>query len=115
MGLFDRGGQRDRPQEYIELEVDKSVKSGTADRQVHIAAITEQRDVIAIQDAVHQGDVVLADLATLTTSGPKVDHIIDELRQTAEELGGDIVKKGDDQLIITPSGVSISRRKLGAD
>jgi hypothetical protein len=30
----------------------------------------------------------------------------------AREVDGDIVQKGDDQLIITPTGVGISREKL---
>jgi SepF-like predicted cell division protein (DUF552 family) len=31
----------------------------------------------------------------------------------AREVNGDIVQKDDDQLIITPSGVAISRERLG--
>ena len=37
----------------------------------------------------------------------------DELKQVAHEVGGDIVQKEDDQIIITPGGVGISRSKLG--
>ena len=33
-------------------------------------------------------------------------------QQVAREVGGDIVQKGDDQLIVTPTGVSISRETL---
>ncbi|MFW6153540.1 MAG: cell division protein SepF, partial [Halobacteriota archaeon] len=42
-----------------------------------------------------------------------VEHIVDELRQVAKEVDGDIVQKGDDQLIVTPTGVRISRQKIG--
>jgi SepF-like predicted cell division protein (DUF552 family) len=42
-----------------------------------------------------------------------MEHITDELKQVAREVGGDIVQKDDDQLIITPAGVSISRERLG--
>lgn len=114
MGIFDRGRDSGRPEEYIELEVDAvSPDSTEGNRLVRIAAITEQRDALEIQDAVHNGDIVIADIATLTTSGPTIEHIIDELRTTVEELGGDIVKKGDDQLVLTPPGVEIDRKKLG--
>lgn len=113
MGLFDRGQDPESPEDYIELEVPETAAiGGGGERSVHIAVITEQRDVLAVRDALYDEDVVIADIGTLTTSGPQVEHIIDELRQTVEELGGDMVKKGDDQLIMTPSGVSISRRKL---
>jgi hypothetical protein len=42
-----------------------------------------------------------------------MEHISDELKQFAREVGGDIVQKDDDQIIITPAGVKISRKKLG--
>jgi Protein of unknown function (DUF552). len=41
-----------------------------------------------------------------------MEHIVDSLRQVADEVDGDIVQKGDDQLIIAPTGVAISREKL---
>lgn len=41
-----------------------------------------------------------------------MEHIIDDLRQVAREVDGDIVQKGDDQIVITPTGISISRQKL---
>jgi hypothetical protein len=42
-----------------------------------------------------------------------MEHISDELKQVANEVGGDIVQKDDDQLIITPAGVAIARDRLG--
>jgi SepF-like predicted cell division protein (DUF552 family) len=42
-----------------------------------------------------------------------MEHISDELRQVAEEVGGDIVQKDDEQIIIAPGGVAISRSKIG--
>jgi hypothetical protein len=42
-----------------------------------------------------------------------MEHISDELKQVAREVGGDIVQKDDDQIIITTDGVKISRKKLG--
>jgi SepF-like predicted cell division protein (DUF552 family) len=42
-----------------------------------------------------------------------MERVTDELRQVAREVGGDIVQKGDDQIIVTPGGVGVSREKLG--
>jgi SepF-like predicted cell division protein (DUF552 family) len=42
-----------------------------------------------------------------------MEHITDELKQVAREVGGDIVQKDDDQLLIAPAGVTISRQRLG--
>lgn len=101
-------------EDYIELDLDDfDTAAGDSFMQVHIAEIAGQRDVIAIKDAVYDGDLVIADITRLRTGDTTVERIIDELRQVAREVDGDIVQKGDDQLIVTPTGLRISREKLG--
>ncbi len=117
MGLVSKlmgsepGGQAD---EYVEMDLDDlETASGGAAMNVHVAEVSDQRDTIDIKDAVYDGDLVIADITRLRTEDRTAEHIIDELRQVAQEVDGDIVQKGDDQLIVTPTGVGISRRKLG--
>ncbi len=117
MGLVSKlmgsepGGQAD---EYVEMDLDDlETASGGAAMNVHVAEVSDQRDTIDIKDAVYDGDLVIADITRLRTEDRTAEHIIDELRQVANEVDGDIVQKGDDQLIVTPTGVGISRRKLG--
>lgn len=114
MGFMDRilGGDNRSTGDYVELDLDDVAADAETKMQLHIAEIDGQEDVIAIKDAVYDGDLVVADITRLRTDDPTVDHAIDELRETAKEVGGDIVKKGDDQIIITPTGVGISREKL---
>ena len=114
MGFMDRilGGGNRTTGDYVELDLDDVAADAETKMQLHIAEIDGQEDVIAIKDAVYDGDLVVADITRLRTDDPTVDHAIDELRETAKEVGGDIVKKGDDQIIITPTGVGISREKL---
>ena len=117
MGFMEKilgsGGTR-RPEDYVELDLD-DVDTGGAEAvmQVHVAEIDDQASAIDIKDAVYDGDVVIADITRLRTQDSTVEHIVDELRQVAREVDGDIVQKGDDQLIVTPTGVRISREKLG--
>jgi SepF-like predicted cell division protein (DUF552 family) len=118
MGLMSSifGGRGSRStDDYVEVELDdvEQAGSGGAGVTVHIAEIGGQRDVIAIKDAIYDGDLVIADITRLRTSDSTVEHITDELRQVAREVDGDIVQKGDDQLIVTPTGIKISRSKLG--
>jgi hypothetical protein len=99
--------------EYVELDVDDfETESAASATSIHIAKIGDKQDIIAIKDAVYDGDIVVADITRHTTSDRTMEHISDELKQVAREVGGDIVQKDDDQLIITPTGVSISREKL---
>jgi hypothetical protein len=114
MGFMDRilGGKEKTTGDYVELDLDDVAAEVEARVQVHIAEIDGQEDVIAIKDAVYDGDIVVADITRLRTQDRTTEHVIDELRQTAKEVGGDIVQKGDDQLIVSPAGVAISREKL---
>ncbi len=110
--LGDRGGAR--LDEYVELDLDDiEDPAATAGVTVYIAEIDDQQDVIEIKDAVYDGHMVVADIVRLRTQDSVVEHIIDELQLVAREVNGDIVQKGDDQIIVTPSGVKIAREKLG--
>jgi uncharacterized protein len=100
--------------DYVEVDLgDIEAGPGEAGTQIHIAEIDGQRDLIAIKDAIYDGDIVVADIVRLRTSDSTVEHVIDELRQVAQEVDGDIVQKGDDQIIVAPTGLSINRKKLG--
>jgi len=111
--LGESGGTR-VTEDYVELDADDlQVDDVEAKLQVRIANISEKNDVIDIKDAVYDGDIVVADITRHTTQDRTMEHITDELKQVAREVGGDIVQKDDDQLIITPGSVSISRERLG--
>ena len=116
MGIMNKllsGGETHTTEDYVELDLDDfDTARGEAGMTVHIAEISGQQDVVAIKDAVYDGDFVIADITRLRTQDRTVEHIIDELQQVAREVDGDIVQKGDDQLIVTPTGVTISRQKL---
>ncbi len=111
--LGESGGTR-VTEDYVELDAgDLQVEDVDVDLQVRIANIGEKNDVIDIKDAVYDGDIVVADITRHSTQDRTMEHITDELKQVAREVGGDIVQKDDDQLIITPGGVAISRERLG--
>jgi SepF-like predicted cell division protein (DUF552 family) len=119
MGLMDsllgsREPRRGVGGEYVELgaeDVEGSV--GETATTVHIASIDSQRDVIDIKNAIYDGDVVVADITRSTTTDETMERIVGDLQEITSEVGGDIVQKADDQLIITPGSVAISRTKLG--
>ncbi|SFS43486.1 cell division protein SepF [Halostagnicola kamekurae] len=117
MGLMTKilGGEQSRSAEdYVELNLDDVTDNTTeAAMQVHVAEVDGQEAAIDIKDTVYDGDIVIADITRLRTNDKTVEHIVDELRQVANEVDGDIVRKGDDQIIITPTGVKIGREKLG--
>ena len=117
MGIMSKilgGGGNRSTEDYVTLDLEEDFESpGSAGSMtVHFAEIGGQQDVIAIKDAVYDGDLVIADITRHSTTDTASDRIIDELRQVANEVDGDIVQKGDDQIVVTPTGVGISREKL---
>jgi SepF-like predicted cell division protein (DUF552 family) len=116
MGLMSKllGNSANSAEDYVELDVDDFDADGAATTvQIRFADISDKNDVIDIKDAVYDGDVVVADIIRHSTNDRTMEHIVDELKQVANEVGGDIVQKEDDQIIITPGGVGISRSKIG--
>jgi len=110
--ILGNGGEHTAA-DYVELNMDDvETAGGGAGMSVKIAEISGKHDVIDIKDAIYDGDLVIADITRHSTSDRTIEHIIDELRQVSKEVDGDIVQKGDDQLIITPTGVGIGREKL---
>jgi len=116
MGIMSKilgGGGNRSVDDYVELDLDDFAEAhAETGMQVHIAEIGDQSDIIPIKDAVYDGDFVIADITRHSTSDRTIEHIIDELRQVAQEVDGDIVQKGDDQIVVAPTGVNISREKL---
>jgi hypothetical protein len=116
MGIMNKllsGGGSRTTEDYVELDLDDfETARGESGMQVRIAEIHGQQDVIAVKDAIYDGDLIIADITRHSTTDATMEHIVDDLRQVAREVDGDIVQKGDDQLIITPTGVGISREKL---
>ncbi len=116
MGLMNKllGGGAQQTNGYVELDgSDFDTEASPTGTQVRIARLSDKQDVMDIKDAIYDGDIVIADITRHSTSDRTMEHISDELKQVAREVGGDIVQKDDDQLIITPGGVSVARSKLG--
>jgi SepF-like predicted cell division protein (DUF552 family) len=118
MGLMSKilgeSGSSRQTEDYVELSADDLATDDVeADMQIKIAKIGEKTDVIEIKDEVYDGNIVIADITRHSTQDRTMEHITDELKQVAQEVHGDIVQKDDDQLIITPTGVSISRERIG--
>lgn len=113
--ILGQGQQATSPNEYTELDLEQyegEIEVPDVDTEIHIAEIRGQEGVMDVKDLVYDGDMVIADLSYFKTAESKIEHIIDEFRQVTDEVGGDIVQRGEDQLIIAPRGMRISREKI---
>ncbi|MEF8855947.1 MAG: cell division protein SepF [Haloplanus sp.] len=116
MGIMSKilgGGETHSTEDYVELNLDDfDTARAEASMQVQFAEISEQRDAMAVKDAVYDGNLVIADITRMSPSDSVVDRIQEDLRQVAREVDGDVVQRGEDQMIVAPTGVRISREKL---
>ena len=112
--LLGQGKSR-KANEYEELDIEQYEEDAAKPEvrhQVHIAELRGQEGVMDVKDLVYDGDIVLADISHFNSSDKRLESLMEDLRQVTNEVGGDIVQKGDDQLIITPGGIGISREKI---
>lgn len=103
---------RKRPEDYVDLDAESLPDAPPTETQLHIADLDGQGTAMEVKDTLADGDIVIADITRINSENG-LSHIIDDLERLAREAGGDIVQKGDQQLIITPPGISISREKIG--
>ena len=102
VGVDDRQRHTDAP-----VDLDLSPQRRTADEEGVLAAVaTVGSDLSAYlsrRGFRNAGDLLSLDDTYLAAA---------ELRQVAEEVDGDIAQKGDDQIIVAPTGVAVAREKL---
>lgn len=115
-GRNDRADSTADPEEGDTEQDAGSVPANTAadeGRQptVQFATLRGTDDVDTVEQAVRDGDIVLA---YLSADWPDAnwERLSDQFREVTLEVGGDIVQRGDDELLLTPSGYDIGRTLL---
>lgn len=83
-----------------------------ADMKVHIADLRGNEGLMDVKDLIYDGHLVIADISYFRNSETKAERVIEQLRDVTQEVGGDIVQKGQNQIIVAPRGVKISRDKI---
>lgn len=111
-GLFSQNNSEDL-EEYIELDSDQLRVAEDAKYTVKLAEFENQRDLMDVKDALYNGDLVILDIHSLQREDIALEQVVEDLRRVCNDTGGDIVQKGNEQIIITPREIAISREKIG--
>ncbi len=117
MGLIDKifGGKQEAVsvEEYEELDLSEYEAELTeGETYIRVVEVTSLNDVPEIRRQVYDGNIVIAEITFIKHDKLTLDRIIKDLRQLAEDVGGDIVGLGEDYIIITPLGIKIDRNKI---
>lgn len=88
----------------------ENLKTG-GDVVIQTAHIQSKSDMLETEEALRSGDIVITKVGPLK-SGLTRDNLSDFLNNAANDVDGDIVWRNESELIITPRGVSVSRKSL---
>jgi len=100
-------------EEYEELDLSEyeseMVEEGVF---IKVAEVTGLSEIPEIRRQVYEGNIVIADITFIKHDRLTIDRVIKDLRQLAEDVGGDIAGLGEDYVIVTPLGIKIDRNKI---
>ena len=102
---------------YVDLEKYSDSNSDcTPYAKMHVAVgeITRYEDLKEIKDYVYGGNVIIVDFSGISSEEVILKRITDELKQITRDVKGDIAGIGNNQMIVSPGGVKIDRRKIRA-
>lgn len=91
----------------MDMEVD-----GEADVRIKVADVRRFEDLSAISSQVYNGNIMLVDFASVVHNKEAVDTIMAELRNVAGDCNGDVVIVGKEMVVVSPSGMRISRQRI---
>jgi hypothetical protein len=117
MGLFDklRGGQSiDIEEELGSLDLEGDLMAEEADMWVKPYTLDESLDVDAVGAELKEGNIVLLNIDPLKKksglSNTRLLQVVSALKGRAQEADGDIVRVGEDRIVITPTGVKFWKK-----
>ena len=101
------------PRKYIDLnEYDTGVELTATGPMVRVAEIYRYEDLRHLSDYVYNGDILLLDYTSIANDDLTLRRIISELKSIAKDVNGDVVGIGKNFLVVTPTGIKISRKKI---
>ncbi len=101
------------PRKYIDLnEYDTGLEAQASGPVVRVAEVYRYEDVRKLSDIVYNGDILMIDYSSIANDDLTLRRIISELKSIAKDVNGDVAGVGKNLLVLTPTGIKISRKKI---
>ena len=101
------------PRKYIDLnEYDTGMDAAATGPVIRVAEIYRYEDVRKLSDIIYNGDVLMIDYSSIANDDLTLRRIISELKSIAKDVNGDVAGIGRSFLVVTPTGMKISRKKI---
>jgi SepF-like predicted cell division protein (DUF552 family) len=114
--IMPSGGSDNRSvDDYHELDIEQpgSEVKGPGPH-VQVATIKNNQHVLDVRDAVYDGNIVIATIKC-SRSNITEERVTEMLAHAANDVGGDIVQKGANEFLLTPSGSKVARERIGGN
>ena len=117
-GIFGSKKETLKEDEYMKLDLASYEGVAGAEEPavmyVKVASIADIKDCPRVKDEVYNNNIVIVDITKLKLDKIMFDRVMGDLRAVSKDVNGDIIGLGDQRyVIITPTGVRISREKIG--
>jgi len=104
------GGGESSPNDYPQAEFeDQESTEQNAEHLIQTVEVTGSKDILTVKDHLHEGNIVFMEIPQ--RSQLSAEHIVEDIKQTVEQLGGDIAWRTEDEVVVAPSGFYISRER----
>lgn len=105
------GGSNDS--EYAELTDSDLVNPSTGAVEIGFVNVKSQNDLVNAKESINAGYVVLLDISYIESNGLSLEVVYSELKSAVDSVGGDIVhKKRNDLIVATPRDITVHRDEL---
>ena len=110
------GGSAAESDAYIDLGEltfeDSSPLGQTAEHWVRVAEVYRYEDLGDLTTHVYNGDMLLIDYSSLANDELALKRMTADLKNVAQDTGGDVAAVGKNYLLATPAGTKIDRNKI---
>lgn len=120
--LFGSEGTRstDDYSNYIDLdkyerEIGKELADEPADTYIRIAVFTNFEQIAGLKKEIYDGNILIVDISNIKSDERLRNHLFNELKDVVLDVHGDIVGMRDSNILVTPTGIKVDRRKIGGN
>lgn len=111
--LVEGGTESDAYIDLGELTFEDSSPLGqVAQHWVRVAEVYRYEDLGDLTTHIYNGDLLLIDYTSLANDELALKRMTADLKNVAQDTGGDVAAVGKNWLLATPSGIKIDRNKI---
>ena len=113
-----KGGITENEDDYLDLDIEEYEEELKAAEDIKMyiktAEVTGLYDVPELKREIYAGNTLILDISVAKQDKGLLEKVVKDLKMVAFDVGGDIAGIGSDQVIVSPAGVKIERKKLSS-